>query len=327
MDITPQLLKEVKFSESWRGYDREEVDEFLERVGAGVAAVQGRLREAIDRAEAAEARAIALGNRSEAEETLRRTLVLAQRTADAAVAEANETAARAVAEAEARAARIIGDADAHAATLRAEADAEVRRVVESTRAPLVEEIKELERTRGFLRDDIGLLERHVSDQRLRLHAEIADLQRLLDEPSRLRMEPMPETSGVDPSAALSQSESPLPPPAPPAPTGPTGPAAPTPTAPPIAEAERHEVAPDPEPSWAESSSFDLPPFDPPFSGDPGPPTRPIASIDTDSGPSGDAFLEQLRRAVDDDSDADHAMTAFFDQDDDDRPRSRFGRRR
>jgi DivIVA domain-containing protein len=73
MDITPQLLKEVKFSESWRGYDRDEVDEFLERVGAGVAQVQGRLRESIDRAEAAEARAVALGGRSEAQ--LNRLLV------------------------------------------------------------------------------------------------------------------------------------------------------------------------------------------------------------------------------------------------------------
>jgi hypothetical protein len=36
----------------------------------------------------------------------------------------------------------------------------------------------------------------------------------------------------------------------------------------------------------------------------------------------------LRRAVDDQiPEGEHAMAAFFDQDDDDRPRSRFGRKR
>jgi hypothetical protein len=55
----------------------------------------------------------------------------------------------------------------------------------------------------------------------------------------------------------------------------------------------------------------------------------VAAIGAEPGQSGDAFLEQLRRAVDEDDtgDAGNAMTAFFDQDDDDRPRSRFGRRR
>jgi DivIVA domain-containing protein len=70
MEITPQVLEDVKFTTRARGYDRDEVDEFLERVGAGVAQVQSRLREAIQRADAAEGRAMALGNRSEAEETL-----------------------------------------------------------------------------------------------------------------------------------------------------------------------------------------------------------------------------------------------------------------
>jgi cell division initiation protein len=366
MDITPQVLKEVKFTERMRGYDRDEVDEFLERVGAGVALVQSRVREAMERADAAEARAMALGNRSEAEETLKRTLVLAQRTADAAVAEANEAAARTVSEAEARAARAIADAEAHAAVLRAEAETEVRRVIESTRAPLVEEIKELEQLRNFLHDDIQLLEGHLASQRERLRAQVADLQRVIDDPGMLEIEPTPATSGVDPAPSL-----------PPVDSGPP-PAAP-PVAPPVAfvepppstetpvvsgpqpaagasvwpEIERTPApADDPRdggadeprdearsgdvpPAWgaaefSTSHEYELPKFDPPAyeSGrfDEGPPTQQVRSLaDLEAG--GDSFLDQLRRAVDDDPDADGAMNAFFDQDEDERPRTRFGRRR
>jgi cell division initiation protein len=370
MDITPQVLKEVKFTERMRGYDRDEVDEFLERVGAGVAQVQNRLRDAADRADAAESRAQALGNRSEAEETLKRTLVLAQRTADAAVAEANETAARTTSEAEARAARTIADAEAAAAVLRAEAEAEVRRVIESTRAPLVEEIKELEQLRNFLHDDIQLLEGHLASQRDRLRAQVADLQRLIDDPGMLEIEPTPETSGVDPAPSLPPQD---PQPATP-PTSPIAAAAPVaPVESPIAFVEppavsapptvdpgpsasvwgdlehvsrdpgiaqdaeaRHDPGHDDVPPWGSATEFstsheyEMPTFDPSPVGRPhfddGPPTQQVHSLaDLESG--GDTFLDQLRRAVDDDPDEDGAMTAFFDQDDDERPRSRFGRRR
>lgn len=346
MDITPQLLKEVKFSESWRGYDRDEVDEFLERVGAGVALVQGRLREAIERAEAAESRAQAMGSRSEAEETLKRTLVLAQRTADAAVAEANETAARTISEAEARAQRMIADAEAHAAVLRAEAEAEVRRVIESTRAPLIEEIKELERVRNFLRDDIELLENHLAAQRERLRGQLGEIAALLDEPSMLRPEPTPETSGVDPDAALSSLSEPAPvvTPAEPAPAvsepvvadAPTATAPPPPpapdagaAAPPRIDTGEHDLRPGAQPGGP--VAFDAAPVGvataPSSRGwdDAGPPTQPVAIADIET--QSDSFLDQLRRAVDDDPDDDVAMTAFFDQDDEERPRSRFGRRR
>jgi cell division initiation protein len=380
MEITPQVLEDVKFTTRARGYDRDEVDEFLERVGAGVAQVQNRLREEARRADAAEARAAALGNRSEAEETLKRTLVLAQRTADAAVAEANETAARTVSEAEARAARLIADAEAQAATLRTEAEAEARRVIESTRAPLVEEIKELEQLRNFLHDDIQLLEGHLASQRERLRAQVADLQRLIDDPGMLEIEPTPETSGVDPSPSLPPppESQPAAPPAAPAPSEP--PIAFVTPAPPVAPSgapeqsssgppssgpastgstpvvsppstgasvwpevgERHDDEPAdrtstdtgespawaPAPEFSASHEYELPPLDASafdrFDG--GPPTQEVRSLaDLESG--GDSFLDQLRRAVDDDRDEDSAMTAFFDQDEDDRPRSRFGRRR
>ena len=50
MELTPQQLFEVEFSEQWRGYNRDEVDDFIERVAAGVAALQDHLRQMTERA-------------------------------------------------------------------------------------------------------------------------------------------------------------------------------------------------------------------------------------------------------------------------------------
>jgi len=163
-----------------------------------VAQLQGRLMEAIERAERAEARALAAAGRSESEDVLRRTLVLAQRTADAAVSEAQEQSARLVSEAQAKASGMLDDADARsrnmvaeaevdAATIRGQAEAvaralraaaedEARRAAESTRVALVEEIRLLEARRRGLLDDANALDRHTEAQRQSLHDQVASLQ-------------------------------------------------------------------------------------------------------------------------------------------------------
>ena len=46
MDGNPQLLTDVKFSTHRKGYDPDEVDNFLERVSAAVAQLQDKLRQA-----------------------------------------------------------------------------------------------------------------------------------------------------------------------------------------------------------------------------------------------------------------------------------------
>jgi len=43
---TPHLLTDVRFSVSRKGYDPDEVDNFLERVSAAVAQLQDKLRQA-----------------------------------------------------------------------------------------------------------------------------------------------------------------------------------------------------------------------------------------------------------------------------------------
>ena len=98
MELTPRLLTEVEFREQWRGYSQNEVDDFLERVAAAVGELLERLHEANERASTAERRLL---ERAEDDE-IRRTLVLAQRTASTAMEEAQAEAARIVAEAEDR---------------------------------------------------------------------------------------------------------------------------------------------------------------------------------------------------------------------------------
>src|SRR4029453_738770 len=108
MELTPQALHAVEFREARRGgYNTRDVDDFIERVAAGVGQLQERMREAQARAESADAR-VADAQRevedarrrpmspeaAETDETLRRTLVLAQRTARPPLRGAKEAANR-----------------------------------------------------------------------------------------------------------------------------------------------------------------------------------------------------------------------------------------
>src|SRR5438270_1374073 len=166
MELTPQQLCEVEFSEQWRGYSRDQVDDFIERVAAAVSALQDRLRKMTERAVRAEQRA---QEGTEADGAARRTLVLAQRTSDATIAEAKETAARVIAQAQEEARAII---------LSAETAVDALPAAEPTARA---EIADLEVTRSRLQADVAALESHVSDRRSRIKGLLDELQRRVDE--------------------------------------------------------------------------------------------------------------------------------------------------
>ena len=157
MDLSPKLLTEVEFPEQWRGYNQNQVDEFLERVAAGIGELQRQLAEALERAATAERRLL---DRSD-EDEIRRTLVLAQRTASATVDEAKTEAARVVGEAEERARSLIEVAEAEAASLQSEI-AERRRT----------ELGGLAQQRAALERDIDSLRQFVDAERSRLAEEL-----------------------------------------------------------------------------------------------------------------------------------------------------------
>lgn len=230
MDELSPLFQEIEFHERYRGYDPDEVDAFVDRVARAAAVMRGRLTELHERVEAAESRGGSAVAHSDAEETLTRTLVLAQRTADAAIAEAREeadrltadaaTSAQAIlsaAEAEAqltlreaqseasttvkqaedRAALVLAEAETDRRTMVAEAERTASEAAAAERDRLAAEVAELHEYRAFLADDIEILERHLAEERHQLTASLASLQDLLESPEAFRAGRAPATSGVE----------------------------------------------------------------------------------------------------------------------------------
>jgi DivIVA domain-containing protein len=244
MELTPQALHDVEFREARRGgYNTRDVDDFLERVAIGVGQLQDRLREAYHRAEAAEARLVDMQRQmddmqrrapegpSDADETLRRTLVLAQRTADATIKEAKDEADR-----------LLTDARDEAARVRSSAESDARRDAKV-------EIEQLASSREDLLQDIESLERHLDEQRSSLRTGIDKLRQMLDEPA-LRTKPAPSVSEL-PSFVNEP---------------PTPPASPTPE-PPAYEPPAYDTPSYVEPSYADPPAYEPPSFtEPPANG-------------------------------------------------------------
>jgi cell division initiation protein len=193
MDVSPKTLREVEFREKMRGYHPEDVDQFLERVAAGIEVLQDRLRQAIERAQRAEQAATEAGGNDDA---LRRTLLLAQRTADLAVQEGREQAARIVAaaeqqfqakltdaeqraqsmvsEAEHRAQSTLGDAERRANSMVSEAEQNARRGHEDALIEVRAELARLEVTRQRVQTDIDAMSRWVGEHRSALRSALEE---------------------------------------------------------------------------------------------------------------------------------------------------------
>jgi cell division initiation protein len=317
MELTPQVINEVEFSMARRGYDPDQVDEFLEKVAVAVGDLNDRLTDLRELVASAERRALeaerASGERPErvvavapapapapvadpaavdAElETMKRTLLLAQRTADAAVREAEEEANR----------------------IKASAEAEARSAHDNVRKQVLDEINRLESTRDALKAETDALDRAVDAQRGRLVATIADLQAIVDDPARMygTDSPAAVTGPADvEDEPMDEFEMPAEPPALEAPEigTPAGPFV-------LAEGEGDDEA------WARFG----------YSADEGPRTEPVLRLDRldPDVDSDDAYLAELRKAMLDDTGAPHAGDLdLFDATDAGRgTRQRFGRRR
>ena len=136
MDLT-RALKDVRFDLVMRGYDCDAVDAFL-------AKARGEVAELVTQRDSARSRVDELegsGSETDAEGTLRRTLVLAQRLADETVADAKQTAEAMVEaatteasttkeQARAEADSILSEANEEAADSRTKARQELERATE-----------------------------------------------------------------------------------------------------------------------------------------------------------------------------------------------------
>jgi cell division initiation protein len=339
MDLSPEVINEVEFSMARRGYDPDQVDEFLEKVAVAVAEMGERLTEARERAVAAERRSNdvqrklagradrgddvseSVSAQAEAElETLKRTLVLAQRTADAAMREAEQEAARLRAEAQEESNRLISAAEG-----------EAREAHDSTRRALLEEIGTLETERDGLRDDVRALERHIDEQRLRLRGSITELQRILDDPARLKAATPPIPVDV-PAAPAAKAAAPL--------VVEEDIDLEAPIADERPPARAAAVADDDTDDEFEGLGLDVDDADddawarfsaPEDDIDAGPPTEPVLRLDdlaARAADDDDAYLAELRKAMLEDTGAPDVDDPTLLDELEERPaRSRFGRRR
>jgi DivIVA domain-containing protein len=351
MDITPQVINEVEFPLKVRGYDPDEVDDFLERMAVGVGQLQERLEQLSERAATAERRTAELEKQAKeagaarapaggqaapqpvmtpAQETeqLSRTLAMAQRFVDQAMKEAQDEADK-----------LVADATDRSKQMHIQADVEIERLRNEAQAEIADEVRRLEEARASLQGDVEALTRHADDQRARLRSSLAEFERLLDDPEGLRTTGGPEVSSASlpdfarrRSAGVSVAAT----------SGPS--AGPTPEAE-ATESEPAESAPvpvavaaspggeqprgetpdeaqdepeDEDDAWARFAQGPEPASE-------GPPTAVHLGQD-----GGDPYLSELRQAIGHDapppSEAAAGPVVPFDQDDDAVPRRRFERR-
>jgi DivIVA domain-containing protein len=181
MEVSAKTLREVEFREKMRGYHPEDVDHFLEEVATGIDGLQDRLRQVTERAQRAEAAANEAGS---ADDTLRRTLVLAQRTADMAVQEARDQAAR-----------ILASAEQQAQTIIVEADERAKRTLEDSLAESRAELNRMEGVRAQAQQDVDTLQRWVDEHKGHLQAALAEAVAAVERAGI--MWPAPSTRPID----------------------------------------------------------------------------------------------------------------------------------
>ena len=184
MEMSPQRVRSAEFKTVRKGADPKEVKTFLddvadelERAQNQSTAMEARARAAVARlqevtesgAAAAPAPAPAPVEASADEsETISRTLLLAQRTADTTVSDARSEAARIVRSANDEAATTLDSTREMAAQLLDEARSEARRVGERERIAIAGEVEALKARRDFLESDVEQLELFLTEQRNRL---------------------------------------------------------------------------------------------------------------------------------------------------------------
>lgn len=190
MDVTPHELRTVEFREAWRGYRPDDVDDLLDRVAATLELRVEQVQQLTARLEHAESEA---RHGQEVEEMLRRTLLLAQQTADEAVAAA-----------EARARALVDDAEARANAIMQHAESDAVESGAAQRRRIDREMTELGQLRDQLLVDVEALEKFEEEYRGRIRAMVeADLA-VLDQRAGVTAPPRPAVHDIDlPAPAVS----------------------------------------------------------------------------------------------------------------------------
>jgi len=227
---------QIKFQKEQRGYSKEQVQRTLAKLpplADEIERLQNKLEEYEARAQAAESRLIEAQTPSDFEapqmptvsqdfdETLRNTLVSAQRTADTTIREAQEEAERLRSEAELQTNSLLAEANEKAGELQAaaeqthadlvsEAEAERTSLLKSAskevgerkkeiekelaeaheveRTSLLNQISELQETHNLLQGDVTRFEDHLKARQEEVKKALSEITVVLDDPEKLRVE-------------------------------------------------------------------------------------------------------------------------------------------
>jgi len=208
MALSPQHIRETEFKQARRGYEPGEVDAFRAEVADALEAAQNEATAMEARARAAVARlqeltkagsgstdratddapsspevgaapATEVSASVDEAETISRTLLLAQRTADTTIADARAEADRLVASARADATTELDTARVDAGKIVEDAESESRRAGEAERVRVEGEVQALLAKRDFLESDVDHLEQYLMAQRERITEAVSELSALI----------------------------------------------------------------------------------------------------------------------------------------------------
>jgi cell division initiation protein len=204
-------LRTVEFRLGLKGYNVDEVDEYLDKAAQEAEALQEHVRQLNERLRQASERIAQLEREKRSapvaaaddgegapgadagalsDETLQRTLILAQKFVDQTKRESEAEAATIVSQAEERARSAIAEAEAAAAQLQAESHQKLR-----------EEVTRLEATRTDLATDVETMARHLDSERNRLRGALTEILKWVDE----NVQPANSLMGVKPKSRPGES--------------------------------------------------------------------------------------------------------------------------
>ena len=176
-------LRTVEFRLGLKGYNVDEVDEYLEKAAVEAEAMQESTRQVNERLRQATERIAQLeGSRRDApvdselphdvtaDDSLQRTLLLAQKFVDQARRESEAEAGEVVAQAEERAQSTIAQAEEHA-----------RRITQEAQQSLREEVARLETSRGQLAGDVENMANHLESERQRLQKALTEVLKWIED--------------------------------------------------------------------------------------------------------------------------------------------------
>jgi DivIVA domain-containing protein len=177
-------LRTVEFRETLKGYHRDDVDEYLEKAAVEAEGLQEQFRQANDRLRQASERIAQLEAALErqpeqqrapeapvvADDTLQRTLLLAQQFVDQTKADSEARASKTLTDAEERSRVMISQAESRAAHIASEAERKLR-----------DEVDRLEAARTQLSGDVEKMARHLDGERNRLRSALSEIIKWVDD--------------------------------------------------------------------------------------------------------------------------------------------------